>query len=189
MQRIKMRALIAFAVALLPACGGGGGGGGEALPAELSLEVSPKEIDSGDRMIVEVRVGSIDSGDIALKVRFPLGMRYVAASSKLRIGDGFINYEPTTVVAASDYRYIVYYLGADTLAPEDNGTLKFVLSGASLVEDGEIEVDADIDDLAVANSKEFKVADPRFEPQDAMSVSVRGAPVGTPTPTPTPAGS
>lgn len=174
--------------ALLVACGGGGGGGGEEQPAQLSLQVSPKEIDTGDRMVAEVEIDSIVSGAIALKVRIPSGLRYVAASSKLRIGDGFINYEPTTLAAAGEYRYIVYYLGTDTLAPEDHGTLKFVLSGATGVEDGEVEVDADVDDPAVANSKEFKVDDPKFDPQDAVSVGVHGAAPGTPTATPTPSG-
>jgi hypothetical protein len=187
-MRNKLLATLTLSLAsLVTACGGGGGGGGgEQQPAQLSLSVSPTEIDTGDRITAEVEIDSITSGSIALKVRIPTGLRYVAASSKLRIGEGFINYEPTTVAAASDYRYIVYYLGVATLEPEDHGTLKFVLSGASGVEDGEVEVDADVDDPAVANSKEFNVSDPKFDPQDAVSISVRGAAVGTPTPTPKP---
>jgi hypothetical protein len=40
-------------------------------PADLSIEVSPKRIDSGDRTHVEVKLSEFSVQQIQLKVRFP----------------------------------------------------------------------------------------------------------------------
>ena len=153
-------------------------------PAELSLQVSPKDLDTGDRLTVEIEIDSIANGSAAVKARMPVGLQYVAKSAKLQIGDGFIKFEPTTTAADAQYRYLVFYVGTSTLAPEDHGTITFILSAAAPVDEGEVEVDADVDDPAISNSKEFKIADPKFDPQDGVTIRVRGTVAATPTPTP-----
>jgi hypothetical protein len=178
-------------LALVACGGGGGGGGGDSQPADLYIDISPSSIDTGDRVSADVLVDNLKEGSIALKVRFPSGMRYVSGSAKLILDESSTAFNPTTVALGGEYRYIVFYLAPANLAPRDNGRVTFLLSGAAPVEDGEVAVDADVDDPAIPNQNEFSASDPKFDPQDAVWVRVRGQVPATPTPsvtaTPTPA--
>ena len=165
----------------LTACGGGGGGGGDfAGAATVTLDVQPSQIDTGDRAQVSTQVGDVHSNGIALKFRYPPGLKYVHSSAFLSVQDKDYDISPTVNVASNedDAIYLIFYMPQKlftTSGEEYNGqpgTVTFQLVGRSEVDDGLDEVDAVVDDSATDNSVEFDLANPEFVAEDQASISV-----------------
>jgi hypothetical protein len=87
-------------LALFVSCGGGGGGG-ESGVAEISLEVTPNEIDSGDRMNVRVDLSNVQVPGVAVKFRVPTELRYIRGTAFLQTGDLLVALTPDFNVAES----------------------------------------------------------------------------------------
>jgi hypothetical protein len=166
----------------LTGCGSGGGGGGEEFvgAANVQLRLQPSRIDSGDRTLVTVEVSEVHKNGIALKVRFPKGLRYVPASATLTADDKETDVTPTVNTPSADGGdiYLVFYLAQSLFRPSgqeyngETGIVTFQLEGTSVIRDGKVEIDADVDDPAEDNSVEFKLENPEFAAEDEASVSV-----------------
>ncbi len=173
--------LVGAVVSCFTACGGGGGGGGEAFvgAATVSIRLQPSVIDSGDRTQVTIDVGDIHDNGIALKVRFPNGLRYVPASTVLEINDQTTKLTPTVNALAEDENsvYLVFYLSQSLFSSGSEyngemGTLQLQLEGRKAVKDGKVEVDADVDDPQESNSTEFSLDNPEFVAEDEAFIRV-----------------
>ncbi len=161
--------------------GGGGGGGGEFVgAANVSVRSTPQQIDSGDRTQVAIELSDVHENGIAVKIRFPSGLRYVPASSFLMVGERELDVSPTVNATSDeeDLTYLVFYLSQSQFRRSnqeysgESGTLMVQLEGRKTVVDGEIEVDPDVDDPAEDNSVEFDLASPEFVSEASSSISV-----------------
>jgi hypothetical protein len=165
-------------------CGGGGGGGGGADEfvgaARVSVRCSPKKIDSGDRTQVSINLSQVHENGIAVKIRFPIGLKYVPGSSFLMVGEREVDVSPTVNVTSDteEMNYVVFYLTQAQFSKASQeyageaGTLLIQLEGRKTVTDGEIEVDPDVDDPAEDNSTEFDISSPEFISEASASISV-----------------
>lgn len=166
-------------------CGGGGGGGGDTTysgAANVSIKASPSKIDTGSRTQVSIDISDVVESGIALKIRYPTGLKYVASSAFLYVGEKEIDLTPTinTDVTKDDETYLVFYMpqaqfkrsGQDYEG--DQATMRLQLEGREAVQDGKIEVDPDVDDPAEDNASEFDVDTPEFEAEDSTSIEVVG---------------
>ena len=168
--------------AALVGCGGGGGddstdfSGG----ATISLNLTPSNLDSGDRTLVSVDVGDVHANGITLKFRYPTGLVYVPKSSMLIVDDNDIKIVPKVNVTSTDggSTYLVYFLPqklfrrAKEVYAGEPGTVQLQLVGKSAITDGLVEVDADVDDANIDNETEFNVATPEFLAEDQQTISV-----------------
>ena len=161
--------------------GGGGGGGDEFVgAANVSINSSPQQIDSGDRTRVSIELSDVHENGIAVKVRFPSGLRYVPSSSFLMVGEREIDISPTVNATddTEDQTYLVFYLTQSQFRRSnqeyngESGTLLIQLEGRKTVVDGEIEVDPDVDDPAEDNTIEFDLASPEFVSEASASITV-----------------
>lgn len=161
------------ALLVLTSCGGGGGGGDDFIgAARAEISASPREVDSGDRVQVRIRIQEVHENGIALKVRFPAGLEYVADSSTLEVDDAERTIAPTELETVEEQVYLVYYLSQADMGDDEQGELIFQLEGRTEVDDGEIEVDPDVDDPDVSNSTEFNVETPEFGAEDSVFITV-----------------
>ncbi len=175
--------LISISVMAALGCGGGGGGGGTdefVGAARVSVRCSPKKIDSGDRTQVSVTLSQVHENGIAVKVRFPIGLKYVPSSSFLVVGERELDVSPTinATSEAEEMNYVVFYLTQGQFSRTSQeyageaGTLLLQLEGRKTIIDGEIEVDPDVDDPAEDNSTEFDISSPEFISEASASISV-----------------
>ncbi len=176
-------AITALAAGIL-GCGGGGGGSGSGDSffgaANVDVRVSPSKIDSGDRTQVQIELSDVHENGIAVKIRFPSGLRYVPGSSFLMIDSREIDVDPTVVITdpSEDLSYIVTYLTQNQFRRSnqeyngESGTLLLQLEGRKSVIDGEVEVDPDVDDPAEDNSLEFDISNPEFVAESSASIEV-----------------
>lgn len=186
---MKLKAVKYFlggAALIAAGCGGGGGGGGSSSPeaAEVSVSASPSKIDSGDRTTVTVNIDSINPLGAMIKIRFPSGLAYVKNSSVLFVDGKLKDASPAFNKTADTDSYLVYFFSRSTIGENQSGRLELTLTGKSGVEDGHIEVDADVNDPNVADSKEFDAANPKFDAQDKTGIRVKDGATEEPTPTP-----
>ncbi len=174
---------VATVTAACIGCGGGGGGGGGGDfvgAANVDVRCSPERIDSGDRTQVNIELSNVHENGIAVKVRYPSGLRYVTGSSFLMVGEREIDVSPTVNVTSDedDVTYLVFYLSQSQFRRSnqeysgESGTLLVQLEGRKTVVDGEIEVDPDVDDPAEDNATEFDLANPEFISESSASISV-----------------
>ncbi len=170
-------ALLTFATA----CGGGGGGGDDFVgAATVGIRLQPSTIDSGDRTQVTIDVGDVHDNGIALKIRFPNGLRYVPASAALLVDEQQTKLTPTVNALAEDENsiYLVFYLSQSLFRASGEeyngqmGTLRLQLEGRKAVKDGKLEVDADVDDPQESNDSEFTLSSPEFAAEDEASIEV-----------------
>jgi hypothetical protein len=165
-------------MATLSGCGGGGGGGGGndtfIGAALVAIATSPSEIDSGDRTLTKISIAEVHPDGIALKLRFPDGLRYVLDSSVLVVNGNKSDASPTVNVSKDGFVYMVYYFTKARFGEKAEGELQIQLQGVTGISDGDIEVDADVDDPQVSNSSEFVIDNPEFQTQDAAQIRVRG---------------
>lgn len=182
-MKIRFHFLLTLTLTLgsMTGCGGGGGGGSDfAGAATVSLDVQPSQIDTGDRTQVSSQVGDVHSNGIALKYRYPTGLKYVHSTAFLTVQDKEYDISPTVNVVSNEDEaiYLIFYLPQKlftTSGQEYNGqpgTVSFQLVGRSAVDDGLVEVDADVDDSSVDNNVEFDLANPEFVAEDQAYISV-----------------
>jgi hypothetical protein len=181
---IFKNSLVAFSLVAAVGCGGGGGGGGGADEfvgaARVSVRCSPKNIDSGDRTQVSITLSQVHENGIAVKVRFPVGLKYVPSSSFLKVGERELDASPAVNATSEteEMNYVVFYLTQGQFSRTtqeyagEAGTLLIQLEGRKTVTDGEIEVDPDVDDPAEDNSTEFDITSPEFISEASASISV-----------------
>lgn len=162
-------------------CGGGGGSSDSFVGAAvISLDLTPSQIDSGDRTQVTTNISEVHPNGIALKYRFPEGILYVPDSAEVQVNQRKVTLTPTVNVFASkeNATYLVFYLPQSLFrnpGEEYNGgsgTVVLQLEGRAAVRDGEVEVDADVDDPLEDNSSEFNVDNPEFSAEDSASITV-----------------
>lgn len=173
MKRIVTTLLMVSAIS---GCGGGGGGGGdEYLGAALvSLDVSPNEIDPGDRTELRINIAEVDENGIALKVRFPLSLGYVPSSTTIETPDQDdpVSLAPSVTVRADEFRYVVYFMKRSRFGESNQGTLRLQLEAISEAKDVAIEIDADVDDPKISNSREFDADSPEFGAEDSETIQI-----------------
>jgi hypothetical protein len=163
-------------------CGtGGGGGDGDFVgAATVTISASPNRIDTGDQTLVSTRISEINDRGIALKFKFPSGLRYVPKSASLDAGGEEKEIDPTFQATSSreNDNYLVFFLTQSQFQPAgrdyngESGTLTIRLEGTSSVRDGFVEIDPDVDDPDIENSSEFDVNEPEFTAEDAASIEV-----------------
>ncbi|MBN8550005.1 MAG: hypothetical protein J0M12_11875 [Deltaproteobacteria bacterium] len=157
-------------------CGGGGGGGGSGDgfvgAADSSIEVSPSSIDTGDRTQVTISLSSIHDNGIVLKVRYPKGLAYVPSSAFLNVNNKQVDIGPQKNQTKETYTYLVFFLTADQFGTDGEGEVIFELVGNSAVEEGLVEVDADVNDPLTDDGTEFNVNKPEFGTEESADISV-----------------
>lgn len=176
--------LAGVAVAIpLTGCGGGGGGSDSSTfsgAATVSLDLTPSTIDSGDETLVKAWVGDVHQSGIALKFRFPSGLRYVPESATLTVGEKEVDIKPRNNVLTTDEKstYLVFFISQRLFrqpSQEYNGEPGLVqlrLVGKSLVNEGLVEVDADVNNPDVPDPVEFNVSKPEFTAVDQRTITV-----------------
>lgn len=162
---------------LLSGCSGGGGGDDFIGAADVSINASPNRIDSQDRTRVRVSISRVTSEGILLKIRYPRGLTYAPSTSTLVVSEDEFNIEPSINTEIEGDVYLVYFLSSSLFNVQsddegDSGELTLELIGVSTVNDGSIEVDADVDDPLVENTVEFDASNPAFEAESETSIEV-----------------
>jgi hypothetical protein len=167
----------------LTGCGGGGGGsdtGSFFGAANVNVRATPSRIDSGDRTQVSIELSDVHENGIAVKVRFPAGLRYVPGSSFLLVDEKKIDVDPTIIQTdeSEDLTYVVTYLSQNQFRRSseeyngESGTLLIQLEGRKSVINGEIEADPDVDDPDEGNDVEFDISNPEFVAESSASIEV-----------------
>lgn len=172
-----------MAFAQLIGCGGGGGSDDSGdtdslLAAIVSIGAQPTNIDTGERLLVRVTIDEVNQQGIVLKLRYPQGFNFYRDSAVI-IADGeSSSVEPqvqgTSQVPGETADYLVFFLPRSRFGLEARGTLSLQLIGKAKVESGAIEVDVDLDNTLVDNSREFNLANPLFTPEVQVEASVAG---------------
>jgi hypothetical protein len=166
---------LVVSVFTLCSCGvGGGGGGGSDFvgAAETSVEASPSTIDTGDRTEVKIDISDVHPNGIVLKVRIPKGLSYVPSSAFLTLDDDPIDIGPKKNVTKDNYVYLVFFLTQAQFGDDGQGRISFQLVGNSSLEDGKIDVDADVNDPLKNDDTEFNASNPTFEPEASTDIEV-----------------
>jgi hypothetical protein len=165
-------------VLLLVSCDSGSSGGGiDSGPASAKISLSPDVIDTGDVTVVKVSLDNFTESSVAVKIRFPLGLKYVYESSVISVDDQILDTGPADIASSSDYSYLVYYIEEEMFYPRTSGSLDFVLEGIVNVADGKVGVDIDLDNPEIKNSSEFDIADPKFDAVSETKIRVGPVPV------------
>lgn len=165
------------ALGVCTGCGGGGSGDDFIGAANVSISVSPNKIDTGDRAQVAVDIDRVHPNGISLKLRFPLGVEYVNDSTVLSVGaEQHTSLNPTTIVDTGDAVYIVYYLPQILFGEKGEmpGLLTLEFEARAIVRNGQIEVDADVDNPNIDNATEFDPDNPEFADEDYANFEVTG---------------
>ena len=176
-QRYFIVSCLILLAAFIVGCGIGPSNGddtdsGEGDPAQVSLRVNPRVIDSGDRIKVAIDIYAIEDPEIAVKIRIPVALSYVVDSSTLTVDNVIYDAGPLDNESDSNYTYLVYYLDEDNFALSDQGLLELTLKGESNIANGKVAVDIDLDDPEISNSQEFDIANPQFDSQASEDVRV-----------------
>lgn len=190
MRRIVSRAVFGCAMAALFAvcgCGSDSNDNNSSLDnsnseefygaGQIDLSAEPQTIDTGDRLRVYVRIENAHPDGIILKLQYPAAFKYVQSSAKLQtnrgqteVGPSFDDPEDSTPEAA---RFLVFFLAAEDFDKTNSGVLTFELQAIRSLTEGEIGVDADVDDPAVENPGEFDIGNPQYQPEASVTVSVK----------------
>lgn len=174
--------MVSLAASSLVGCGGGGGDDSSSFSgaANVSISVTPSELDSGDRALVRVEVNEVHENGILLKLRYSQGLVYVPNSGTVIIDQDETPIKPRFNVVNKDEEsvYLVFFLPQKLFRRPgeeysgESGTVEVQLVGKSAIRDGLIEVDADVDDPGIADSQEFNVSKPEFLAEDQQSITV-----------------
>ena len=169
-------ALIIVAALLALSCGGSETGfhRSDKGPADLRVSAIPSVIDTGEQIEVRVHVSDIAAGGIMLKLRVPLGLRWVDNSTFLQAGSRIYEFAPQTVESDTGHTYLVFFFTPFSFNGAIAGELVNTFFGQQEVSSGFVEVDADPDDPEVEDWEEFDIAAPLFTAQDRASIQVRG---------------
>lgn len=123
--------------------------------------------------MVTVRISDVHTNGIVLKLRYPSGLRYVTASSLLTINDSEGDATPRINDGSGNTTYLVFFFSQAAFG-DNEGVLTLELEGVSSISDGEIEVDADVDDPKIDNANEFSIDAPEFAAEDSATIDVVG---------------
>jgi len=169
----------------LTGCGGGGGDDSSDFSgaANVSLSLTPSNLDSGDRTLVRVEVSDVHASGIALKFRYPKGLAYVPKSGVIIVEEKQTTITPrvNAVTADEGSVYLVFYLSQKMFRRKgqiysgEPGTVELQLVGKSAISDGLVEVDADVNDPSVADTEEFNITKPEFLAEDQQGITVQVA--------------
>lgn len=185
MNTIKLPSLLALCVAsmlaiTLSSCGGGGGSEDSFVgAANVTIRIQPSEIDSGDRLELSAELSNVHENGIALKFRYPEGLKYVASSAFIQIEKKEIDLTPLVNQSSSENEiYLVFYIPQSSFRrggqpyEGESGTVVLQLEGTDAISDGLVEVDPDVDDPDQPNATEFSIATPEFDAEDKAYVTV-----------------
>jgi hypothetical protein len=174
---------VALACAAVTGCGGGGGSDDPTFvgAANVTIKTTPSTIDSGDRTLVQSEISEVHENGISLKFRFAESLRYVPDSAVLLINNKEIELSPTVNKVSEDENlvYLVFYLKRSQFTKPgqkyqgEGGEVRIQLEGLKALDEGKIEIDADVDDPAENNSVEFSIDDPEFVSADETYIRVR----------------
>ena len=175
----RLLPLLSIVMATFTGCSGGGSDDSFVGAADVSIMTQPSTIDSGDRTEVMTEVSNVHENGIALKFRFPDGLKYVKSSAFLLVESKEIDLTPVVNAVSSDGdRYLVFFIAQSsfkTSGQEYNGesaTVALQLEGIDAVTNGLIEVDPDVDDPLQDNGTEFSIDTPEFNAQAETSIAV-----------------
>ena len=166
--------MILLIILLSTACGGGGSSQGFVGAATVKITAEPNKIDTGDRMQLTVILEDVSENNIILKIRYPESLKYVLSSSFLNIDSETLDVSPAFNLNDDGKNYLVYFLAASIFNETSKGELTLQLEGISLLEKGEVEVDADVDDPLINNNVEFDVSQPEFAAESSSDIEVIG---------------
>jgi len=164
--------LLSVTLVAFSACGGGSGGDVFSGAADLSILATPNNIDTGDNVLLEIRISNVHESGIALKIRYPAALEYVRDSSILKISGKESDISPKNRVRVDEFSYLVYYLSHKQLKDGDGGEVILQLKGVASLDRDKIEVDADVDDPLISNDSEFDPQNPFFEAQAEANIAI-----------------
>ncbi|RME60496.1 MAG: hypothetical protein D6780_03275 [Candidatus Dadabacteria bacterium] len=172
-EKVRVLLIIVLFTLFFSSCGGGGGGGSSFVGAALvSLSVSPRSIDVGDRTKVETEVREVNEDGIILKFRYPVALSYVLDSAFLIVDNNKINISPLFNEDDGTNSFLVFFLSRSLFSENGEGRVEFLLEGVDRVTSGTIGVDADVDDPLVNNLSEFSIDDPQFQAEAEADIDV-----------------
>lgn len=165
--------ILLLALSVFSSCGGGDDDDSSFVGAAIvSINTSPRKIDTGDRTQTRVTIQEVHENGILLKVRFPAALSYVLDSAILEVDGDEIDVGPAINSGDENDVYLVFFFSNDTFGEDARGTLTFELEASSGTKKGEIEVDADVDDPLVDNGSEFDTENPEFVAESTTSIEV-----------------
>ncbi|MFM1848335.1 MAG: hypothetical protein RL417_1809 [Pseudomonadota bacterium] len=168
------RALLVASLVSTSGCGGGGGGGDDFFGAAIvDIGASPRDIDTGDRMVVRAFLSSVNDDGLMLKFRFPKELRYVLDSARLIVDEDDRDATPQVSVTVDNDSFLVFFLAQSDFNDDANGMVEFQLEADDELSNGEVEVDPDVDDPLIDDDTEFDPENPEFGAEAAVSISVR----------------
>ena len=177
MKILQLAIQIGLLSSLFLGCGVGGGGGGtdaaSDIAASVEVAISPGVVDTGDRTTATVYIDNVSEDGVVIKLRFPIGIRYILGSSELQIDGDSIAVAPTTNVTDEKNGYLVYFF-RKSLFGDSSAFLELKLLATAKVTKGLVEVDADLNDTSVDDQDEFQVATPNFSAQGSDGIVVNG---------------
>lgn len=167
--------LLAGALLITPLTGCGGGGGGDEFvgAALVALQVSPRKIDTGDRVQVRAMLERVNKDGVVLKFRYPTRLVYVPGTSMLMVDGDEIDITPMVNTNDGNRTYLVYFLSEDWFE-EGRGDVVFQLTAVDDTKSAPIEVDADVNDTSLPDPVEFSIDNPQFEAEDTVEIEIRG---------------
>ena len=191
-RRILSFLFVCTALLLLWSCGGGGGGGGDEdyqSAAEIDLNVVPNDIDPGDRSLVTMHVGKVRPEGLLLKIRYPLGVVYVAESGRFERGGLLFTLTPALEVADDKNVYLLFLFNQSDFGPDgqDTALLQFEIRAVNGGIQGAVEADPVIREPGATIAEQFDIANPLFGAKESIDFTVSGTfvePTATPTPAP-----
>lgn len=161
----------------------GSGSGGESdeteagntFAAAVTLRVSPKDADTGDRVSVLVEIQDVNEEGILLKIRYPRAYDYYPNSAFLR-SDRLIDISPIanghSRVEGDKTDYLVFSLPRAAFGRGNFGEVSVQLYAATAVKSGKIEVDADLDSGEAFDKAPFTLRNPNFSAESEVTISV-----------------
>ena len=122
--------------------------------AKIDISASPTSIDTGDRMRVTINLEQVHPDGVILKILYPQALHYVLNSARLQAAGATKAVsltpafdEPADHTVDSGV-FLVFFLAAKSFGKQYQGILTFELEAVRKLQDGEIGVDADVDDQA-----------------------------------------
>jgi len=144
--------------------------------ANVTINASPKRIDTGDRTRVKLTISDVHEDGILLKIYYPSAFTYVNYSAYLKVNDMEYDIDPNVDVAAGESvksgHYLVFFFAKSDFGEKNYGELTLELVGSYSVKDGTIGVDPDVNDLEIPDKDEFNPFDPQYQAEATVVVSV-----------------
>lgn len=158
---------------LLSSCGSSGGSGGFFAGAGfVTVDASPKRVDTGNRMQLRSEIGDTHPDGVALKVRYPRSLSYVLETAELSVDGAKKMVFPAVDIDTGSEMFLVFFFKQSEFGKNNYGQLTFELRANSALSSGRIEVDLDVDDIFVDNRVEFDPSNPEFTAIDSVGITI-----------------